>query len=171
MKRILTFLFCLALAASLQAAIPTPDSAVMFHLERDSRKWAPQPPSGSKNGFLMEFVPAGDSIKDWKEMAAQQIVFTKQSLRAYVDTWKGLLVKADPKVEVKEETLKDGSVFVTYTSVKADEMSMRRFMKGRDGIYMVAYNVRPKLKKEETFKVWDDIIRTSELVPNPEKKK
>ena len=104
-------------------------------------------------------------------MAAHQIAFTKDSLRKYVDTWKGMLVKADAKVDFKEETMTDGSIFVTYTSESADETSMRRFIKGKDGVYMLAYHVRPKLKKEETLKIWDDIIRTAYLIPNPQKKR
>ena len=50
-------------------------------------------------------------------------------------------------------------------------MSMRRFMKGKDGVYMLAYHVRPQLKKEETLRIWDDVIRTAKLIPNPEKKR
>lgn len=171
MKRLSTFLLCLFFAASLQAGIPTPDSAMAFHMEKDSRKWTPQYQNGGKSGFIMEFVPEGDSIKKWKEMAAQQIAFTKVSLRKYVDTWKAMLLKADPKVDYKEETSTDGSIFVTYSSPSADETSMRRFIKGKDGVYMLAYHVRPKLKKEETFKIWEDIIRTANLIPNPEKNK
>src|SRR5436190_5023191 len=170
MKRIPTFLLCLAFGASLQAAaIPTPDSAMAFRMEKDPRKWTAQYQNGNKGGFIMEFVPEGDSVKNWKEMAAQQIAFSKEPLRTYVDTWKEMLLKADPKVDIKEETMADGSVFVTYTSSSADEMSMRRFIKGDDGIYMLAYHVRPKLKKEETIKIWDDIIRSAKLVSNPEK--
>ena len=171
MKSVFTFLLCLAYVASLQAAIPTPDSAMAFHMEKDPRKWTPQYQNGSKTGFIMEFVPEGDSIKTWKEMAAQQIAFTKDPLRKYVDTWKSMLRKADAKVECKEETMTDGSIFVTYTSASADETCMRRFIKGKDGIYMLAYHVRPQLKKEETLKIWDDIIRTANLIPNPQKKR
>jgi hypothetical protein len=171
MKYIATLLLYLACVAFLQAAVPTPESAMAFHIEKDPRKWRPQSQNASKAGFIMEFVPEGDSIKNWKEMAAQQIAFTKDSLRKYVDTWKGMLLKADAKVDFKEETMKDGSVFVTYTSALADETSMRRFIKGKDGVYMLAYHVRPKLKKDETFNIWDDVIRTANLIPNPEKKK
>jgi len=142
-----------------------------FHMEKDLRRWTPQYQNGSKTGFIMEFVPEGDSIKKWKEMAAQQIAFTKDSLRKYVDTWKGMLLKADSEADFKEETITDGSIFVTYTSPSADETSMRRFIKGKDGVYMLAYHVRPKLRKEETIKIWDDIIRTANLIPNPEKKR
>jgi hypothetical protein len=142
-----------------------------FRMEKDPRKWTAQYQNGNKSGFMMEFVPEGDSIKNWKEMAAQQIAFSKEPVRKYVDVWKEMLLNADPKVDIHEETIADGSVFVTYTSALADETSMRRFIKGNDGIYMLAYHVRPKLKKDGTIKIWDDIIRTAQLVPNPEKSK
>jgi len=171
MKTLSALLLCLLLAAPLRAGIPTPDSAMTFHMEKDPRKWVPQFKDGRKTGFIMEFVPEGDSIKSWKEMAAQQIAFTKVSLPKYVDTWKGMLSKADPGVEIKEETGEDGSIFVTYTSAAANEAGMRRFLKGGDGVYMLAYHVRPKLKKEETFKIWSDILHTASLVPNPEKRR
>jgi hypothetical protein len=151
--------------------VPTPAMAVAFHIDKDSREWKMQFLDGDRNGIICEFVIKGDSIEQWKEMAAQQIAFTKVSLRKYVDGWKDMLSKADAKVDVKEETLTDGSIFVTYTSPSADETSMRRFIKGKDGVYMLAYHVRPKLKKDETFKIWDDIIRTANLIPNPEKKR
>jgi hypothetical protein len=165
------FFLCLVFVTSLQAGIPTPDSAMAFHMDKDPRRWTPQYQNGTRSGFIMEFVPEGDSIKKWKEMAAQQIAFTKASLRNYVDTWKGMLLKADANVDLKEERMADGSIFVTYTSPSSDETSMRRFIKGKDGVYMLAYHVRPNMKKDETFRIWDDIIRTANLIPNPEKKK
>src|SRR6185369_8247199 len=100
MKIIPLFLLTLVCAASLHAAIPTPDSAMSFSINKDPRKWIHQFQDGNQNGFIMELVPEGDSIKAWKEMAAQQIVFTKASLRQFVDTWKGMLLKAEPKVEI-----------------------------------------------------------------------
>lgn len=36
---------------------------------------------GSAKGFLCELVLRGDSIDNWDELVAQQIIFTKQSLR------------------------------------------------------------------------------------------
>jgi len=171
MRPFATILAFLVLTAVLQAAIPTPDSALKFHMEKDPRKWVVQHKDGSKAGFLMELVPAGDSIKAWKEMVAHQVVFTKKSLRTHADTFKELLLKADPKAEVAEETLKDGSILITYTAKSSDETSMRRFIKGKDGIYMLAYHVRPKLKNEETWKTWSEIVRPAELFSNPEKRK
>jgi len=171
MKSLTFSLLSLLLIVSVHAAVPTPESAMTFHMEKDPRKWISQYQNGSKAGIMMEFDIKGDSIKSWKEMVAHQIAFTRQPLRKYVDAWKSELLKADPKVEIKEETNSDDSILETYTSPAAQEMSMRRFIKGKDGIYMLAYHVRPKLKNEETLKIWSDIIQTAELIPNPEKKK
>lgn len=108
LKQVLTVIICLVFAASIRAGIPTPDSAMTFYTDKDSRKWMPQH--------------------------------------------------------------QDGSILATYTSVSADESSMRRFIQGKDGIYMLAYHVRPKLKKDDTFKIWEEILRTAELIPNPRKR-
>ncbi len=116
-------------------------------------------------------VPRGDSIEKWKELVAVQIDFAQAPLRLFVDTWKGLLVKSDPKVELKEETANDGSIVVTYKSLAADEFSQRRFIKGSDAVYMLAYHVRPKLNNEARFKTWSGIIASATLVSNPEKKR
>jgi hypothetical protein len=150
--------------------IPTPDSAMGWRSNKDHREWTMQYGDRNKGGFIGEFVPKGDSIESWKEMVAHQIVFTTTTLRNYVDTWKDMLRKTDSQADIKEETLADGSILVTYTSFLADETSMRRFIKGQDGVYMLAYHVRPKWKKDDIFKIWEDIIRTANLIPNPEKR-
>jgi hypothetical protein len=169
MKRISVLFLSLLFVISVQAGIPTPDSAMAFYINKDARKWAPQFQDGNKKGFIMEFVIDGDSIKSWKEMVAQQIAFTKTPLRKYVDTWKGLLLKADSKVEFTDGTNTDGSITESYTSISADETSIRRFIQGKDGIYMLAYHVRPKLKDPDIWKIWQGIIESAKLIPNPQK--
>ena len=91
-----------------------------------------------------------------------QVAITQESLRSYVDTWKAALPKADSKIDIKEEAIGDDSIIVTYTS--ADQTRIQRFIKGKDGVYMLAYQVRPKFKKDEIFKIWDIIIRTATLI-------
>ena len=151
--------------------IPTPASAISFAINKDSRKWTPQHQAGNSTRIILEMVPRGDSIEKWKELVAVQIDFARAPLRLFVDTWKGLLVKADPKVELKEEIANDGSIVLTYKSPAANEFSQRRFMKGSDAVYMLAYHVRPKLKNEARFKTWSGIIASAGLVPNPQKRK
>ena len=142
-----------------------------FAMNKDPQKWMPQFMDGDKTGIIFEFVPEGQKIDSWKEMVAQQIAFTKVSLRKHVDDWKAMLLRADPKIEIKEEQKEDGSILVTYTSLAAQEMSMRRFIKAKDGVYMIAYHVRPALKDEARVKIWLEIITAANLVPNPQKKK
>jgi len=164
-------LLCLAIPAALCAQpIPTPQMAMSWNMRKDPRKWAPQGVSRNPSGFLLRLVPAGDSIASWKEMVAQQIIFTPSSLPVFVDLWKAALLKADPKTGLAEATNPDGSVSITSTSPKNDAICLRRFLKGPDGVYMLAYFVRPELKSDDTFKVWSEIVGAATLVPNPEKK-
>jgi len=170
--KILSLLFlCFAVPTALFAqAIPTPAMAMSWNMKKDSRKWAAQNLKGSPSGFLLQLVPSGDSLASWKEMVVQQIIFTSAALPVFVDSWKTDLLKADPKTELKETTNPDGSVWVTSTSSAKDTICLRRFLRGFDGVYMLAYFVRPNLRSDATFKVWSGIIAAAILVPNPEKK-
>lgn len=172
MKALRILILGLALVATLHAKyVPTPEMAMSFAMNKDSKKWVPQFMDGNASGIIFEFVPEGQSINAWKEMVAQQIAFTKNSLRKHVDEWKAMLLRADPKIEIKEEQKDDGSILVTYTSLAAQEMSMRRFIKAKDGVYMLAYHVRPTLKEDDRVKIWLDILNAANLIPNPEKKR
>jgi hypothetical protein len=157
MKRISTILFCLMFAASLQAAI-------RFNYWKDRRKWAP--PVVTDKDTATRFFLKGDSIETWKEMVSIQFADTDASLRKYVDTWKDGLLKTDPRIDIKEGAVGDDSVIVSYTSLSADETCIRRFIKDDGGVYIIAYHVRPKFKKDDIFKIWEDIIRTATWIPN-----
>ena len=173
MKIIRFLILGLALLVSAHAKyVPTPEMAMRFAMAKDdTTTWVPQFMDGNASGIIFEFVPEGQSIKAWREMVAQQIAFTKISLRAHVDEWKAMLQRADPKIEIAEEAMSDGSLLVTYTSLAAQEMSMRRFIKAKDGIYMLAYHVRPSLKEEQRVAKWREILTDASLIPNPEKRK
>ncbi len=147
--------------------IPTPQMAISWSMKGDPRQWAPQGVKRSPAGFLLQFVPAGDSIAAWNEMIAQQIVFGAPALPVFVKAWKTGLLKADPKTELTETTNPDGSVWLTSTSLANDAICQRRFIQGPDGIYMLAYFVRPRLKNDDTFKAWSEIIGAATLIPSP----
>jgi hypothetical protein len=152
--------------------VPTPEMAVSFSPDRDARKsWEIQHTDGSAVGVIVELVPKGDSINAWKEMVEQQTAFTKASVRQFVDVWKAGLLKTDPQVEYKEATNADGSISVSYRSLKADEVGIRRFMKGGDGIYQLAYQVRPRSATQDALKTWSAILAEATLIPNPNKRK
>jgi hypothetical protein len=171
MKIILTILLFLNVTTLVRAEyIPTPDSAMTILYGKDTRQWVLQYTGGDRNSVLAELVPNGDSVKAWKEMIQQQTVFTSSSVTQFADDWKKGLLEADPKATMMEETNQDGSISLTYTSSAMDGAAFRRFVKGKDGIYMLTYLVHLKLKNEAMFKIWSDNIRASTLVHNREKK-
>jgi hypothetical protein len=175
MKLIAAVIFAFALIATGKArGVPTPDMAMSWNQKKDSRTWAPQFQGGNQSRILMEFVPQGDDIKKWREMVIHQIDFTSVTLREYVDGWKAMLLRADPKIKITEEQLEDGSLLMTFLSVtpdhSSDELCVRRFIKGSDGVYQLAYSVRPSLKKEDIWIIWSEILSGAKLMPNPEKR-
>ncbi len=165
-------MLAITLASSLYAKqVPTPEMAMSFAMNKDTVKWVPQFMDGNEAGIIFELVPEGQSIDAWKEMVAQQIVFTKLPLPKFVEAWKAGLVRSDPKIEFNVEKRDDGSMLASYVSVSGQEASLRRFIKAKDGIYMLAYHVRPSLKTDERWALWREIVTTASLVPNPEKKR
>ena len=172
MKTFCAFLLSIGFAVRVQAQhLPTPEMAIRFALDKDGRQWTPSPPEASETVITQEWVPKGDSIDSWKEMFDHKIILTKVSLREHLDRWKSLLIRVDPKAEIKEEKNSDGSLTVTYTAIAGNEMGISRYFSGSDGIYIFSYRVRPKLKTEERLKIWRDILASASLAPNPLKRK
>lgn len=169
MRYIVILLAAAALLSGCATFIPTPDMAMSWNPSADTRKWQPQFVDGNPSGFIMELVPAGQLINDWKEMVSQQTVFTPATLSEYVSTWKGMLKSTDPNAKLKETKNRDGSRTVVYSSLKANELGIRRFIKASDGIYMIAYHVRPQYKNATTTSTWNKIIAQAQLVPNPQR--
>ena len=160
-----------ASAADLDKKIPAPaeDPAnpamtIRFDIAKDPRKWTQASQERVARAIITEYVPQGDSIESWKEVVSTKVSLTTVAVQAHVESWKARLGKIDPKIEIKDEANADGSITATYTSLAANESSIRRFFKGNDGIYMLTYHVRPKLKSEETFKLWQSIISSATLV-------
>jgi hypothetical protein len=125
----------------------------------------PQAPL-TNNDTTIRFVLNGDSIKTWKEMVSLEFTDCNVSLQKYVAVWKDELRKTDPKIDIKEEAVGDDSILVTYTSHSADEICLYRFFKVSGEIGMLTYHVRLKFKKHETFKIWENIIRSAITIPD-----
>lgn len=163
-------LFVIFSALAYARGIPTPEMAMKFDLQKDPRKWPPAFVDGNKSGFVMEFVPEGQSIQSWEEMAAQQITFTRIPLRTFVDNWRLGLTKADSAHEYSETTDAQGAITVHYNAPKANEIGIRKFIQGPDGIYMIAYHTRPASLDDTTYETWKQIIEGAVLTKNPNKR-
>lgn len=152
--------------------VPTPAMALQVGTatKRDQREWRMQNLQGNERQILAELVPAGDSIKDWKEMQAHQILFTKQPLREHVDQWKATLARSANSTQ-KETVLPDGAIMVEYEAPEADEIGIRKFMSGPDGIYAFAYHVRKAHRTDDKYNLWREIVAETKLFPNPERRR
>lgn len=168
-----TILFLLALTlttAGLAQYVPTPDSAMSFKLRDDPRHWTMVSQNGNRDAIIAEFTIDGEDINHWSEMVAQQIDFEKGPLEQYFARWVTMLKRADPKIVITEKLLDDGSILATYDSQAFDEVSVRRFIKGSDGIYALGYHVRHRLKQADVWARWTRIVSEATLRPNPMKK-
>ena len=151
------------------ANVPTPDLAISFRIGDDPRPWKMVFTKGNREKIIAEFTIGGESIERWSEMVAQEIAFGRLSLSEHFNQWKAMLRQADPKIVMTEKQLPDGSLLATYESTAFDELSVRRFMKGGDGVYMVAYHARHRSIDPERWKLWTTIVSESSLIPNPVK--
>jgi hypothetical protein len=172
MRRLLLLLTALVLSTAVHAKyVPTPDSAMSFKMGDDPRKWTMVFQNGDRGAVIAEFTIDREDIDHWSEMVAQQIDFVRLPLDQHFKNWVAMLKNADPKIVITEEHLDDGSILATYDSQAFDELSVRRFVKGSDGVYMLAYHVRHRLKNPEVWNLWTTIVSKASLVTNPMKKK
>lgn len=163
---VLTLIFTTGCATT-GSFIPTPEKAISMRMGADPVKWNIDYADGSPQVIILEFVPEGQQIQDWKEMVSQQINFTDLTLADHIDAWKRMITQVDPNVSLSEVLSDSDSQTVSYRSEVFNEFAMRRFIKGPDGIYAIAYHVRLNLLDEDRLELWSDIIATSELVQNP----
>jgi len=136
----------------------------------DSMKWKIDHLDRSPSGFIAEFVPEGQTIQAWDQMVAQQITFTNANLSEHIKQWKNMITTGDPDVIVSQETSNFSSITFSYKSQKFNEYSLRKFTKGSDGIYALAYHVRLNQIDPKRVNLWTEIISDSDLVRNPEKR-
>lgn len=170
MKLLLILAYLSAAVASYGQYVPTPHMAVSVAFGDDEIPWKLQFMDGNAAKIIAEFTPPGQSIQNWKEMVAQEITFTRGSLAGHLKTWRSMVTKADPKILMEETKAKDGSITVIYRSTAFNEVSIRRFIKARDGVYALAYHMRLNQEKPERMDTWKAIIAKATLIPNPQRK-
>ena len=171
MRKTFPVVAALLFTLTAQAAdVPTPDLAMAFRMGDDPRNWTLVFKNGNQQSIIAEFTIDKEDIDHWSEMVAQQIDFVALPLDEHFKGWVAMLKGADPKIVITDKHLADGSILATYDSIAFDELSVRRFIKGSDGVYMLAYHVRHHLRKADIWDRWTKIVSNASLLPNPQKK-
>lgn len=170
MKTLLLSILCFAAMTAHAQYVPTPDMAMSIPFADDTVQWDMQSMNGNRKKILAEFVPQGQTINSWKEMMAQEITFTRGSLKKHLKQWKRMIQKADPKVEITEIESGEERALFTYRSEAFDEFSIRIFFKGTDGIYAQAYHIRLSNYSQARVDLWSELIKKTTLSRNPIKR-
>jgi hypothetical protein len=114
---------------------------------------------------FVQLIPKGETMGAWKQSVVIQTIYADAPVRAVVDQWEAIYRKDDPAATTQETALEDGSIVVESRSDKLDEIGIRKFLKGPDGVYTVAYLARPQHDDEEKMADWKIQIRAARLIP------
>jgi len=144
--------------------IPTPWLAVSFSFERDPG-WNVVEARGSETAVVRRYLRDGDTLDAWDELVSLETALIRSDLHSFVENFQA--VRSDPNVASTAEASSRGSMIVRYESPLSDELSIRRFFAGPDGIYMLAYHVRLSLADPERLQIWNTILAEAVLVENP----
>ncbi len=140
---------------------------IALAIDEDERDWQPGFRDASIKGALIELVPQGDDITGWSEMVALHTVFTPLPVATFVANWQAELAAADPQARYSQTAAADGSITVEYESAAFREKAVRRFVRGTDGVYMLAYHTRPQAVDQAAYDRWRKIIADASLEANP----
>lgn len=165
---VLLLTLLLGVTAAIAREAPSPAASIQFELQQDARTWIPAHSKADKQGLVQDFVPEGHELKSWEEMLTRQVLFTKVPLRKFVNNWHRMLIRADRKHRYAETTDENGAIIAEYQVPSAKETGIRKFIQGPDGIYMLAYQVRPTSLDDDNYKTWKQIITTATLVGTDE---
>jgi hypothetical protein len=150
--------------------VPTPKHAISIDFGMDkSTEWIPDFMNGNSTSIIMEWVPKGQNVNAWNELVTNKIWFynTSFSLENHLAGWERDIRNSDPKVDIREEKLDDGSILVTYVSSAFNEYSMWHFIRGNDGVYAFGYGIRLSNRRDDRINLWKEILIKACLVSNP----
>jgi hypothetical protein len=146
------------------APIPTPKMSMSFNPKEDQNtNWQAAHQAASPAFFLMELTPNGTDPKNWNELVTSTVTFNVE-LDKYMDAWVGQLQGAGAQL-TGAQRLPDGSILIAYTS--PSENGIWRYIQGPDATYGLSYQTRPSTEDAQKKAIWEKILRSASLVPNP----
>ena len=124
--------------------------------------------SATSDLSLNEFIQKGDSIQDWRRLVTR--MYAKTGASAYSLAQKTAdQIKADcPHADVSLRRISNVEALLEYShnGCKGWEghRSVRKFMDGRDGIYMIGFDMKNKDYDSAEFSRWRKRITEGHLI-------
>jgi hypothetical protein len=118
--------------------------------------------------LLNEFIQKGDSIQDWGRLVTR--LYAKTGASAYDLAQKTAdQIKADcPHADISLKRISTATTLLEYShnGCKGWEghRSVRKFMNGRDGIYMIGFDMKNKDYNPAEYSLWRKRIMEARLV-------
>ena len=138
------------LAAVLSSAPPVPEQVVV-----DGAAFTYASSSRASDATLVEFVPAGESIDDWKRLVSFQChpsaTALKDVISPYFEERKGLVAVPPEVIKNKPDSLDDVSIFLFLgkPGMPQIEFVVARFAKSNQGgVAVIAYSQRFPMSKK-----------------------
>ncbi len=149
----------------------SPQLQIAFNNGADQRQWAAKVTDKSHERILIEMAPAGDDFSASVEVLENQVVFTPATLNNYLKIWFLQQTEADPDFKIINTIHGHQDSLVIYLTPANNRITIRKFFKGSDGVYMLAYYTQEKSINYAIYNAWLSNIKTSTLVKNPESSK
>ncbi len=141
-----------------------------YTFEEAGVKWIPVMMDAKRKVIKVELVPEGQSAYSWKEKIGQEIYYTNDSLDEHFKDWEKRLKKEYKDVTTTQETLADGSKYVTYFSKQNYDTAQQRWIRQTDGIYIMSFHIRPLVRTSERTERVEKLLKEGGLKPAPAKK-
>lgn len=124
--------------------------------------------SATRDLLLNEFIQKNDSIHDWERLVSRQYAKTGASAYDFAQTTANQ-IKADcPHSSVSIRRISNRATLLEYShnGCKGWEghHSVRKFMDGRDGVYMIGFDMKNKDYEPSEFARWRKRITEAHLV-------
>jgi AAA+ superfamily predicted ATPase len=123
--------------------------------------------AGNSMLLLNEFVREGDSIKDWETLVTRFYGRSGPSAFEVATATRNELKRDCPHAKVSMKKLSDTEYIVEHSHNGCGQYeghrSVRKIVQGRDGVYIIAFDMKNRAYSSTEFRTWRSRIISSRL--------
>ncbi|MBX9880272.1 MAG: hypothetical protein K2Y22_17570 [Candidatus Obscuribacterales bacterium] len=172
MKNLLKILVCLSVLMVPQASIAEEwHEAIKLNFAIDEKDWELGWSNKSSEVYILEFVPKGQNVENWKELITFEFypgLQEKINCEEFAAGFIKQIRKKEPNVKVMYYLNKPNDVIVEWvlngSKEDPDQDEMDRIILGEQGIHMVHYVKKTQFLSEAERTKWLDFLKSATLV-------
>lgn len=133
----------------------------------DEREWKVAYQAGNEKRFLSEWVMNNESLEDWSELLVAQTQYGDLAVKTLKAAFEKRLAEACPSMRSITVSEDESSILWIWMHDgchgQPAQREVRKFMKGSDGLYSLAYSVKETSFSKENYATWIKIISAAKL--------